>query len=207
MERREFGRIYLTRHDWLALQAPEPVLEPELPIVDAHYHLLDVPGFRYLADDLLADISTGHRIEAMVYAEVQTAYRKDGPEALRPVGETEFARQASAIDKRLAAGIVGYADLMLGSRVEEVLAAHIEAGGGRFKGIRYSTALDPDPSIRVHHRTTPGVMRQPAFHDGLRAVQKMGLSFDAFVFFLAEGPDVGFRRSGCTILQAPRPPG
>jgi predicted TIM-barrel fold metal-dependent hydrolase len=182
-EHREFGRIYPPRHDWLARQAPEPVLEPELPIVDAHYHLLDVPGYRYLADELRADIATGHRIEALVYAEVQTGYRQDGPESLRPVGETEFVLRHTAAEPRLAAGIVGYADLTLGSRVQEVLAAHIDAGGGRFKGIRYSTALDPHPDIRVHHRSAPGVMREPAFHDGIRAVQKMGLSFDAFVFF------------------------
>lgn len=182
-ERREFGRNYPPRRDWLAKQIPEPVLEPALPIVDTHYHLLDVPGYRYQAEDAVADVSTGHRIEAMVYAEAQTAYRQDGPQSLRPVGETEFVLRTSAVDPRLAAGIVGYADMMLGARVEEVLAAHLEAGGRHFKGIRYSTALDNDPFIRVHHRTEAGTTQQPMFNEAMRVVEKMGLSFDAYVFF------------------------
>ena len=29
------------RPDWLALPAEEPVLEPDLPIVDPHHHLME----------------------------------------------------------------------------------------------------------------------------------------------------------------------
>lgn len=189
VERREFGRIYPPRRDWLARQVTEPILEPELPIIDAHFHMFDRPGFRYTADELLADLASGHRIEATVHAEVQSGYRQHGPEALRPVGETEFVLGARNADERIATGIVGYADLMLGAQVEDVLLAHLEAGGGRFKGIRYSTALDPDPAIRVHHRTSAVAMRLQPFHDGIRVVQRLGLSFDAFVFF-HQLPDV-----------------
>ena len=35
------------RADWLALLCEE-VLEPELPIIDAHHHLWDRPAWRYL---------------------------------------------------------------------------------------------------------------------------------------------------------------
>ena len=48
---------------------------------------------------------------------------------------------------KVAQGIVGFADLALGDRVEPVLEALIRAGGGRFSGIRYSVGYDPDPTI------------------------------------------------------------
>src|SRR4051794_37367289 len=55
------------RPDWLALNR-EPILEPELPIVDPHHHLIDRPATSgvYLLPDLLADTGTGHNITATV---------------------------------------------------------------------------------------------------------------------------------------------
>ena len=43
---------------------PEPVLEPDLPIIDPHHHLwtYDPPG-AYLVPNLWADTGSGHRIE------------------------------------------------------------------------------------------------------------------------------------------------
>ena len=38
----QFGRIYAPDEAWLAGRAPEPVLEPDLPIVDTHHHLWDL---------------------------------------------------------------------------------------------------------------------------------------------------------------------
>ena len=29
---------------WLAQEAPEPVIEPDLPIIDPHHHLWDIRG-------------------------------------------------------------------------------------------------------------------------------------------------------------------
>jgi len=53
------------------------------------------------------------------------------------VGETEFVNGFAAMSasgqygpSRICAGIVGWADLMLGAAVQEVLEAHIAAGGG-----------------------------------------------------------------------------
>ena len=54
------------RPDWLALHS-EPVLEPDLPIIDPHHHLWDRPGARYLLPELLEDTSTGHNIIATVF--------------------------------------------------------------------------------------------------------------------------------------------
>ena len=47
------------RRDWLD-RRKEPVLEPELPIIDPHHHLWQRPGWRYLLEDLLLDTGSGH---------------------------------------------------------------------------------------------------------------------------------------------------
>ena len=55
---------------------------------------------------------------------------------------------------RIAAGIVGTAQLRLGEAVAAVLDAQIAAGGGRFRGIRLAAAWDADPAV-ANHRTNP----------------------------------------------------
>ena len=119
------------REAWLA-KVSEAALEPELPIVDPHHHLWDHPGSRYMLDEILRDTNTGHRVLATVFVECMSMYRADGPESMRPVGETEFvngiaAQSASGQygDTRVAAGIVSFADLTLGGAVTPVLEAHI----------------------------------------------------------------------------------
>ncbi|MDB6002064.1 MAG: amidohydrolase 2, partial [Rhizobacter sp.] len=188
---RQFGRVYPPRHEWLKMQAPEAILEPDLPIVDTHYHVWDMPGNRYLIEELSADLATGHRIEAMVFNECLAMYRKDGPEAMRPVGETQFVAGMAAMSEsgqygptHIGAGIVSFADLTLGAAVEEVLAAHVAVGGGRFKGTRYGAAWDASPVIGNSH-TNPrlGVMNEPGMRAGLKVMRDMKLSLDAWVFF------------------------
>src|ERR1700738_3579291 len=131
------------RPEWLDRRR-EAALEPGLPIIDPHHHLIDRPANgRYLLPDLLADIDgSGHNIVATVYLEWLSMYRAAGPEEMRPVGEVEFAngaaaRAASATygKPQVCAGIVAHADLTIGARVEPVLEAMIRAGGGRFRGI------------------------------------------------------------------------
>src|SRR5262247_1414108 len=114
--------------DWLAL-TPEPALEPELPICDAHHHLWEfrpepVPYQRYLLADLAEDVGSGHNVQATVFIEVKARYRPDGPEDMRPVGEVEFVEGLATESARgrygrvrMAAAIIGYADLKLGERV------------------------------------------------------------------------------------------
>ena len=58
------------RQDWLD-RRNEPILEPELPIVDPHHHLWDRPGWRYLLDELLADTDSGHNIVATVFVQAR----------------------------------------------------------------------------------------------------------------------------------------
>src|SRR2546430_931976 len=123
------------RQDWLD-QRNEPILEPDLPIVDPHHHLWDRPGWRYLLDDLLTDIDSGHNIVATVFVQARAMYRATGPVEMQPVGETEFVNGIAAMSAsgvygkaRICAGIVGHADLTLGGRVEAVLQAQVRAGG------------------------------------------------------------------------------
>ena len=54
---------------WLARQEKEPILEPELPIIDTHHHLWDRGGWTYLLPELLADLNTGHNIVATIFEE------------------------------------------------------------------------------------------------------------------------------------------
>ena len=55
------------RPEWLE-RRHEEIIEPELPIVDPHHHLVERPETgRYLLPDLLADTSSGHNITATVY--------------------------------------------------------------------------------------------------------------------------------------------
>ena len=76
------------RNEWLR-QRCEPVLEPQLPIIDAHHHLW-TRGEDYLSNEYLADANTGHNVVASVHVQCVSMYRSDGPEHLRPIGETEF---------------------------------------------------------------------------------------------------------------------
>jgi len=53
---------------WLAQQREE-ILQPELSIVDPHHHLWSHAGNVYLFPELLADLSSGHKIRATVFEE------------------------------------------------------------------------------------------------------------------------------------------
>jgi hypothetical protein len=96
---------------WWA-QRKEEILEPALEIVDPHHHLWDRDEHRYLLDQLLADIRTGHNITHSVFIECGTMYRADGPPEMKPVGEIEFVNGTAAMSangrygkNRLCAGI------------------------------------------------------------------------------------------------------
>jgi predicted TIM-barrel fold metal-dependent hydrolase len=186
----QFGRIHAPDEAWLARQPAEPILEPELPIVDTHHHLWERPDHRYLLHEFLDDARTGHNLVASVFVECHAMYRPAGPEAMRPVGETEFVAGMAAMSEsglygpaRVAAGIVGFADLTLGDRVEPVLEALVRAGGGRFRGVRHAAAWDGSPVIG-NSRTArgPHLMARPDIRAGVARLTALGLSFDAWVF-------------------------
>jgi predicted TIM-barrel fold metal-dependent hydrolase len=188
----------------------EEVIEPDLPIVDSHHHLWFLPDgalstmetarsivsrelapvfrqhSRYLFEDFMSDLNSGHNVRASVFVEAQTMYRASGPETLKSVGEVEFATGVAAMaasglfgHARVCAGIVGGVDLSLGDSVEEVLLAHIQAGGGRYRGVRSPIIHDEDATILGFG--VPHVLRSAGFRRGFQWLQRLGLSFDAFV--------------------------
>jgi predicted TIM-barrel fold metal-dependent hydrolase len=177
------------RDDWLARRT-EPILDPTLPIVDPHHHLWDRPGWRYMLDDLLADTNAGHNIVATVFVQCRSMHRATGPEAFRPVGETECVNGVAAMSAsggygatKICAGIVGHVDLRTGARARDVLEAHIRAGGDRFRGIRHITACDPDPTLmNPAYTPPPGLMFDKTFREGFAQLAPLNLTFDAWLY-------------------------
>jgi predicted TIM-barrel fold metal-dependent hydrolase len=177
------------REDWLA-QYTEEVIDPARPIVDPHHHLWDRGGQRYLIEEITADIASGHNIITTVYVEARSMYRAKGPEAFRPVGEIEFVNGAAAMSASggygpaaICAGIVGHVNLLLGDGARAVLEAEIAAGGGRFRGIRHSSAWDADADVAGMYATRPkGLLLDPAFRKGFACLAPLDLSFDAWMF-------------------------
>jgi predicted TIM-barrel fold metal-dependent hydrolase len=177
------------REDWLA-QHQEEIIDPKRPIVDAHHHLWERGGERYMVEEITQDIASGHNIVATVYVDCRSMYRAGGPEALRPVGEVEFANGVAAMSASggygsaaLCAGIVGHADLLLGEAARAVLEAEIAAGNGRFRGIRHASAWDADSSIGGTYSTRPkGLLLDATFRKGFACLAPLDLSFDAWLF-------------------------
>lgn len=176
---------------WLDLHR-EAVLEPELSIVDPHHHLWERPGAHYGVDDYLAD-AAGHRLESTVFVECTTSYRPDGPDELKPLGETAFAcamaiqAEARPSSARLCAGIVGYVDLGLGAAVESILNKHLGLAGGRFKGVRNSVSWHSDESIRMPLRQpkrpiAESMLADPKMRAGAAVLGRFGLSFDVWLY-------------------------
>jgi len=186
---------------------PEPILDPDLPIIDPHHHLWDrtsllphlpapTHGFeqiirrvpRYLLDELLADLNSGHNVIATVYMECGAFYRPDGPAHLKPVGEVEAVNGLAAIadsgvygTAKPNAGIVGHADLTRGAAARETLEA-LAAASHRFRGIRHSASHDPDSGVLGPLVRQPaGLYHDRAFREGFAQLAPMGLSFDAWM--------------------------
>jgi L-fuconolactonase len=188
----------------------EEILDNELPIIDPHHHLWDRPpdavralppsdhGFvdiirnipRYLIDELMRDLTSGHNVRGTVYMECGSMYRANGPDAFKCVGETEFVNGVAAVSAsgrygqvRACAGIIGRVDLRLGHAAADVLHAHIAAGNGRFRGIRHSASFDADPAVLgpLAGRVDAGLYRDAAFRDGFTHLHPLGLSFDAWL--------------------------
>ncbi len=194
--------------DWLAL-VQEEIIEPARPICDPHHHLWDHPDSRYLLDELLADVNGGHNVVSTVFVECMSMYRAEGAQRFKPVGETEFVNGVAAMSAsgqfgstRACAGIVGFADLTLGSAVGEVLDAH-QAASDRFRGIRHAAGWDASSEIRNSHTNPPaGLLADASFRQGLGELTKRGLSFDAWLYHsqIPELTDLARAFSDTTII-------
>ena len=173
--------------EWLALTKESPI-DPELPICDPHHHLWDRPDDRYLLEEFLRDTAGGHNIVQTVFVECKANYRQNGPQEIRPIGETEFIQNITAQSgtgqygrTRAAAGIVGFADLTLGYSVKPILKAHIKAGKGRFRGIRHTVSWNKNSGAGSSLRG-PELLLDPKFREGLVCLQEYGLSFDVTIY-------------------------
>ncbi len=188
------GKPDMSDHDkWLA-QVQEETLEPDLPIIDPHHHLWHFirpeSEHRYLLEDLLKDTGSGHNIVKTVFVECSAMWRADGPEEMKVVGETEFVNGIAAMsasgtygDTRVAAGIVGTANLNVGARIGEVLDEHLKVGGDRFRGIRYLATHDPSPDIRNGYTDpAPDMLASAGFREGYAELGKRNLSFEGWCF-------------------------
>jgi len=79
-------------------------------------------------------------------------------------------------------GIVSHADLRA-DNLDDVLDAHNDAAGGRFRGIRQRAPYDPlidDPHSR--RGVDPTLYTQDAFLKGLQHLGKRGLTFDFWTY-------------------------
>jgi len=170
----------------------EPILEPDLPIVDSHIHLFDLPNNRYMLEDYLADAQGGHNVLAAIYCETQTFARKGGPEWMRPLGEVEFANGVAAMTATgrygkcvVGVGIIGHANLTFGSKIGELLDRCMAAAPDRYRGVRHVTLDYPDErpfQFIMTYRPPAGVLETPGFPLGLAELQKRNLSFDAAIY-------------------------
>ena len=174
------------RNDWLDQVREEP-LDPDREIVDPHHHLWNRNGSVYELDQLWSDTGAGHNVTRTVFIECRASYREDGPEHLRPVGETEYvAAIADASDadpgRATIAGIVAHADLRLPlAQLDEVLDAHAAASGGRFRGIRHAGAFEPQAeALAIPGRGPEGLYADPDFRRGVAHLGTRGLTYDTW---------------------------
>jgi len=195
------------RAAWLA-RTHEDALDRELEICDPHHHLWDMPSSRYLVADYLLDVAGGHNVTRTVYVECHQSYRSVGPDQLRPIGETESVDRCTGgapgvvAKTKVAAGLVGFADLTLGAGVNEVLEAHLEASP-RFRGIRFATAWDASDQIRkAHTNPLPAQLGRADFREGFAQLSALGLTFDAWVYHpqIAEVTDLARSFPDTTII-------
>ncbi|MEM7765869.1 MAG: amidohydrolase family protein [Pseudomonadota bacterium] len=170
--------------DWLS-QVREDVVEPDREIVDPHHHLWPGEQMGYDLPEFLADMGAGHRVVETVFMECGSAYREDGADHLKPIGETEYV--AAAADQAAAQGavtrisaIVGRADLA-GPHLDEVLDAHTGAAGGRFRGIRHAGArAEPAEAFRIKGDAPEGLYGMDAFRKGVARLGERGLTYDTW---------------------------
>lgn len=170
--------------EWLA-GVTEEVIDPAREIVDPHHHLWPGERMGYDLAEFLGDMASGHRVVETVFMECGSAYREEGPEHLRPVGETEYV--AAAADKARAmgagtaiSGIIGHADLA-GEHLDAVLDAHEAAAGGRFRGIRHAGArAEPAEAFRIKGNAPEGLYASEAFRAGVARLGERGLTYDTW---------------------------
>ncbi|MDP6299453.1 MAG: amidohydrolase family protein [Acidimicrobiales bacterium] len=177
----------LERHEWLS-QSNEIALDPHREIIDAHHHLWERGGSRYLAEELNADTSLTHNITKTVFVECKANYLQNELGELRSLGETIFvaseAERLKEISDTSIGAIVGFIDMSLGEEIAEIIESHVEAANGLFRGVRHATGWSEDSNIgNSHTNPSKGIMGNPEFIKGVQTLSDAGYSFDAWLYF------------------------
>jgi predicted TIM-barrel fold metal-dependent hydrolase len=177
--------------EWLE-RVTEPTVDPERPIVDPHHHLWERSGSTYVLEELWGDTSSGHNVVKTVFVECRASYREDGPEHLKPVGETVFVEGIASASRTMdgagtfghppIAGIVAHADLRRPiAELDELLDAHEEAGKGLFRGIRHYGARDSYlDSLHNKGRAPDRLYAGDEFHQGLARLGERGYTYETW---------------------------
>jgi predicted TIM-barrel fold metal-dependent hydrolase len=97
----------------------------------------------YLFCELMADLTSSHNVHASVFVDAHAMYRANGPEVMKSVADVDLVNGVYAMaangtfgDVKVCAGIVGNVDLRQNDAVDELLIAHLQAGGGRYRAVR-----------------------------------------------------------------------
>ena len=186
VEKNKYERYY----EWIA-QIKEEIINPELPIIDPHHHLWNgdnqlAGSFPYLIENLNEDTFSGHNIVGTIFMECAQGYYLDGEEKYKPVGETEFVINLIKDSEKLSKstnimGIIGFADLMLGHEVKDVLNTHLSKGEGLFRGIRHAAGWDKNNEIHnSHSNPIENIYHNKSFMKGAEELINLKLTFDAW---------------------------
>lgn len=177
--------IVTLNEEWLA-KSTETAIDTTQRILDPHHHFFDQAEHfpDYNLEDLWKDTAT-HKVQKTVFLQCWEGYRKDGPEDMKCVGETEWvhaiAQRAKAQPQSAQiAGMMGTTDLR-SPRARKVLEAHC-AASPLFRGIRQIAAWDESSDVLfiMEGVTHPNLYSEPAFRTGFKLLTEMGLRFDAW---------------------------
>lgn len=172
------------REEWLN-QVREETIDPAREIVDPHHHFWDRDGSIYELAELWRDTNSGHNVVQTVFIECRSKYREDGPEELKSIGETEYAKSLSQqaskqMDKAQVAGIIAHADLR-NSQIDEIIDAHEMAGNGLFRGIRHAGSRDDFPDdLCIPGLGPEGLYDDDDFRSGVARLGERGLTYDTW---------------------------
>src|SRR5215831_11026434 len=159
-----FGHSGKPDDAWLSKQEKEPILEPELAIIDTHHHLWDRGGWAYLLPELLADLNTGHNIIATVFEECRSMYRAGGLVESGPRPATRSSRR-----RRSSASNTGSTSTTCRVAPETRSAGANKTRGGRRRVSAAATYLRP-ANKRSNLRIATNALVHRVVFDGKRAV-------------------------------------
>ena len=119
--------------------------------------------------------------------ECRAAYRTDGPAELAPVGETEFVAAEARAQRRADRAASSVMPTCGCANLDEILDAHIDAGGGLFRGIRDALSrAEPSDGLMIPGGAPAGLFEDPAFRAGVARLGARGLTYDSLALPLPE---------------------